>query len=138
MRRGPVAVFLSTLVSAGSAAAGTPCPPHQAGAPYPWSTNEVMSGDKWADVELDVDPSGKATACRVANSNMSREDNFWTCGAMQAQGHYNPVMKGGTAVAGTIHTKMTLVGMRHRDADMAARKKWFREHPQERWDCYPE
>ena len=87
---------------------------------------------------LDLDATGKATACRIIKSNMSREDNFWTCGAMQAQGQYNPVMKDGVAAAGTIQTKMTLVGMRHRDADMAARKKWFREHPQERWDCYPE
>jgi hypothetical protein len=30
------------------------------------------------------------------------------------------------------------LGMRHRDANAAARKRWFKEHPQERWDCYPE
>jgi len=128
----------SALLASSAAIAGTPCPPHQAGVPYPWTNNDFVSGDKWADVELDLDATGKATACRVVKSNMDREDNFWVCGAMQVQGQYDPVMKDGVAVAGTIHTKMNMPGSRHRDADMAARKKWFREHPQERWDCYPE
>ena len=60
------------------------------------------------------------------------------CGAMQVQGAYSPVMKDGVAVPGTITTKTVMVGMRHREANAAARKRWFKEHPGERWDCYPE
>ena len=127
-----------TNISSAAANAGASCPPHQGGAPYPWSSNELMTGDKWAEVELDVDATGTATSCRVVKSNMSREDNFGVCGAMQVQGQYDPPMKDGTLIAGKVQTKMLLEGMRHRDADMAARKRWFREHPQERWACYPE
>jgi hypothetical protein len=47
-------------------------------------------------------------------------------------------MKDGVAVPGTITTKTVMVGMRHREANAAARKRWFKEHPGERWDCYPE
>jgi hypothetical protein len=138
MRKLVKCVTIASLAAASPALAKEPCPPHQAGAPYPWSSNEVMTGDKWADVSLDLDTKGKATACRILKSNMSSEDNFWVCGAMQIQGQYNPVMKDGVAVAGTIQTKMVMDGMRHRDADMSARKRWFSEHPNERWDCYPE
>jgi hypothetical protein len=114
------------------------CPAHQPGAPYPWSVEGHFSGDQWADVELDLDAKGKATACRIFKSNMSREDNFWVCGAMQVQGQYDPVTKDGIAVPGTIKTKMVVQGMRHREANASARKRWFKEHPEERWDCYPE
>jgi hypothetical protein len=118
--------------------AGTACSPHQAGSPYPWEVKEHFSGDQWAEVSLDLNAQGKATACRVLKSNMSREDNFWVCGAMQVQGQYDPVMKDGVAVPGTIQTKTVMIGMRHREANAAARKRWFKEHPEERWDCYPE
>jgi hypothetical protein len=138
MRHRRVALFLAVFVVARPAMAGTACPPHQPGAGYPWEVEGHFSGDQEADVSLDLDVSGKATACRILKSNMSREDNFWVCGAMQAQGQYNPVMKDGVAVPGTIQTSMLVQGMRHRDANAAARKRWFREHPQERWDCYPE
>jgi hypothetical protein len=138
MSRFVMALSFVAVVTGSSAIAGAPCPAHQPGAAYPWSVDQLVTGDKWAEISLDVDANGKATACRILKSNMSREDNFWTCGAMQAQGQYSPVMKDGVAVSGTIKTKMVVEGMRHRDANAAARKRWFREHPQERWDCYPE
>jgi hypothetical protein len=134
-----VGVFaLASMTGSAPAFAGNPCPPHQAGEPYPWEIRGQISGDQWAEVSLDLDAKGKATACRVLKSNMSREDNFWVCGAMQVQGQYDPVMKDGVAVPGTITTKTVMMGMRHRDANAAARKRWFKEHPEERWDCYPE
>ena len=137
---GKMLAIAAVLSAAGSSPvlAGTACPPHQAGASYPWEVEGHFSGDQWADVELDLDAKGKATACRVLKSNMSREDNFWVCGAMQVQGQYHPVMKDGVAIAGTIQTKTVGLGMRHREANAQARKRWFKEHPDERWDCYPE
>ena len=131
-------VALLSGAGSSSVAAGTACSPHQAGAAYPWEVDEQFSGDQWAEVSLDLNAQGKATACRVLKSNMSREDNFWVCGAMQVQGQYDPVMKDGVAVPGTLQTKTVMLGMRHREANAAARKRWFKEHPQERWDCYPE
>ncbi len=129
---------LLSIAGSSPALAANGCPVIQPGAPYPREVKEHFSGDQWADVELDLDAKGKATACRVLKSNMSREEIFWVCGAMQVQGQYKPAMKDGVAVAGTIKTKMVMEGMRHRAANAAARKRWFKEHPQERWDCYPE
>jgi hypothetical protein len=132
------ALALVGLAASSPAISGTACPPHQPGAPYPWEVQGQFSGDQWTEVELDLDAKGKATGCRVLKSNMSSEDNFWVCGAMQVQGQYDPVMKDGVAVPGTIKSKTVMMGMRHREANAAARKRWFREHPTERWDCYPE
>jgi hypothetical protein len=132
------ALAFAAVATSSPAISGAPCPPHRAGAPYPWEVKGHFSGDQWADVELDLDPKGKATACRVLKSNLSREDNFWACGALQVQGRYDPVMKDGVAVPGTINTKFLMEGMRRRAANAAARKRWFKEHPEERWDCYPE
>jgi hypothetical protein len=132
-------VLASALALVSSASfAGTPCPPLRPGEPYPWTNNEFMTGDKWADMELDLDATGKVVGCRITKSNMSSEDGFFVCASMRVQGREQPVMKDGVAVPGTITSKMMMPGMRHQDADMAARKHWFREHPNERWDCYPE
>src|SRR3982751_1104356 len=85
--------LLLGLAAFSPAMAETPCPALQPGAPYPWTTDEFMSGDKWADMELDLDVKGKVQACRVLKSNMSREDGFFACASMQVQGQEEPVMK---------------------------------------------
>lgn len=132
------ALAVMAVITSTPAMSGTACPPHRAGEGYPWEVKGHFSGDQWADVELDLDAKGKATACRVLKSNLSREDNFWACGALQVQGQYDPVMKDGVAVPGTIKTQFLMERMRRRSANAAARKRWFKEHPGERWDCYPE
>jgi hypothetical protein len=139
MHRLVVKVFAGALTLASSASfAATPCPALRPGEPYPWTSDEFVTGDKWADMELDLDATGKVVGCRITKSNMTSEDGFFVCASMKVQGREQPVMKDGLAVPGSIPSKMMMQGIRHRDADMAARKKWFREHPQERWNCYPE
>lgn len=125
-------------LAAHSAAAAATCPEIVPGAPYPWEVKGHFSGDKYADLSIDIDETGKVTDCRVIKSNMSREDNFWTCGAIRAQGKEKPQIKDGVPVRVTRTVQMIQLGMRHQQANTAARKRWFKEHPEERWDCYPE
>ena len=135
-----ILVWLAPLgaLSIHSASAAATCPDLVPGAAYPWEVEGHFSGDKWADLSIDIDETGKVTACRVLKSNMDNEERFWTCGALRAQGKYPPAMKDGVPTKVTHQTKMVQLGMRHQQANTAARKRWFREHPQERWDCYPE
>ena len=126
------ALSFSTTVNA------APCPQLVPGVPYPWDVQGHFSGDKWADVSIDIDEAGKVTGCRVLKSNMDSEERFWTCGAVRAQGKYPPTMNNGVPTRVTRESKIVQIGMRHRQANSAARKRWFKEHPQERWDCYPE
>lgn len=128
----------TALSAATAASAGTPCPPHKAGEAYPWEVNQLMSGDQWADLSIDLDAKGKVTGCKVIKGNLESEMGFYICQATARDGEFDPVTKDGVPVAGSRTTHFVLQGMRHRDANAAARKKWFNEHPQERWNCYPE
>lgn len=132
------AFLLLSFVVSSPLAASTPCPPHKAGEAYPWEVKDLMDGDHWADVAIDVDAKGKPTGCKVVKGNLESDDGFFVCRSMTAQGEFDPVMKDGAAVAGTIQTHMVLQGMRHRDANAAARKRWFATHPDERQSCFPD
>src|SRR3954451_25119950 len=103
MDRLVVKVFAGALTLASSASiAATPCPALRPGEPYPWTSNELITGDKWADMELDLDTNGKVVGCRITKSNMSSEDGFFVCASMRVQGRERPVMKDGGAIPGTI------------------------------------
>jgi len=130
-------VLLSLLASP-AIADKAPCPPHKAGAPYPWESEGLMEGDHWADIAIDLDAHGKVTGCRVVKGNLESDEGFYMCRAYTNQGEFDPLMKDGVAIAGTIQTHSMLKGMRHQDADESARKRWFAAHPQERQSCYPE
>jgi hypothetical protein len=138
LKRIMVLTAASVAVFHPHAAAAAQCPDLVPGAPYPWDVEGHFSGDQHAELSIDIDEKGKITACRVIKSNMSREDNFWTCGALQAQGKEKPEIRDGVPVKSTRTVQMTTIGMRHAQANATARKKWFKEHPEERWDCYPE
>ena len=128
---------LAALAAHTGAAAAT-CPQLVPGAPYPWEVEGHFSGDKWADLSIDIDETGKITGCRVLKSNMDREERFWACAALRVQGKETPVLKDGVPTRVTRETKFVQLGMRHQQANTAARKRWFKANPQERWDCYPE
>jgi hypothetical protein len=132
-------VFAAALFAPqAAAAADTPCPPHRAGEPYPWENNELMSGDQWGDFSLDLDAKGHVTGCRAVKGNLEAEMGFWICRSLSNQGEFSPLMKDGAPVAGSMIRHVVLQGMRHRDANAAARKRWFAAHPAERSSCYPD
>ena len=131
-------IILICAATSAQAADKTPCPHFRPGEPYPWVVNETMSGDQWGDLSVDLDTKGKPSGCRAIKGNLKPEMGFWVCRSILAQGEFDPVMKDGVPIAGSRIQHFVLEGMRHRDADAAARKRWFAAHPGERQDCYPD
>jgi hypothetical protein len=129
-----VAFFSGTAL----AAADKACPPHRPGQAYPWQSAEVMPGDEWADLYIDLDAKGRPTNCRIGKHKLNKESGFWMCRAMTAQGQFEPVMKDGVAVPGTVTRHFFLAGRKHRQIEAAARKQFFKDHPEERSSCYPD
>lgn len=60
------------------------------------------------------------------------------CNAQMRDGRYEPFMKDGQPIEGTVKISTSMMGRRHLARDDAARKLFFREHPAERSVCYPE
>jgi hypothetical protein len=132
-----VAMLASAAIGS-QALAATPCPPHKPGDPYPWSVDGLMSGDQWGDFSIELDAKGRVAGCKAIKGNLEAEMGFWVCRSITAQGEFNPIVKDGAAVAGAMVRHVFVEGMRHRDADAAARKRWFASHPSERSSCYPD
>lgn len=97
-----------------------------------------MSGDQWGDFSIGLDAKGKVTGCQAVKGNLESEMGFWICRSISAQGEFDPILKDGVPVAGNRIRHVVLEGMRHRDANAAARKRWFADHPNERSGCYPD
>jgi hypothetical protein len=116
-----------------TAFAKEPCPPRDPGAPYPWQTAEVMKGDLWGQFFIQVDAKGRPTGCRVGEHNMDGDTLWMTCEALKEQ--WRPPE--GTAFPTTSKIRMHMRGPRHRQIEEAARKRFFRENPGERPECYP-
>jgi hypothetical protein len=131
-------VFVVAFVSAPSWA-DTPCKRIPPGALYPWQTSERMQGDQWATLSIDIDTKGRPLNCRIIAGYIKDDElGHWFCNAVTRDGRFDPVVKDGQPVAGTVTRTMTLRGRRHTSQDDAARKAFFRENPTERAACYPE
>ena len=128
------------LMSGASVLAADNCPPHLPGAYYPWqlSADKPMPGDQWAWLYIDVDVNGKPKNCRVGEHKYEPETGFFMCRAVMASGQFEPVEKDGVAVEGTVKRYFTSAGRARKRADEAARRQWFKDHPQERPVCYPD
>ena len=115
------------------------CPEIKPGQAYPWQKgSELMPGDEWAYLHIDLDVKGRPKNCRVGKHQYKPETGYWMCRAMMAQGDFQPIIKDGVAVEGTVTRYMTVAGRQRRREEAAARKQWFKDHPQERPSCYPE
>ena len=127
--------FGAISLSSAEAPARVACPAPSA-RPLAWAITEVMSGDRYADVYIDLNDKGRATACRLGRNNLLGNDKFWVCNAFRQQwGSLAPAR----ADAGPITVKRRWIeyGAKHAAAERAARDKYFREHPYERSECYP-
>jgi hypothetical protein len=129
-----IAASLALFATSVSAAS---CPKLEPGQPYPWQSTELMPDDEWAYLFIDLDAKGRPKDCRVGKHKFKPETGFWMCRAMMAQGVYEPFMKDGVAVEGRVTRYMVLRGRQWRRAEAAARKKYFKDHPEERASCYP-
>lgn len=118
--------------------AAEPCPVFKPGQAYPWQKpGQLMVGDQWAYLYIDLDKKGRPKNCRVGKHKYGPEMGFWFCRAMMAQGDFEPIMKDGVAVEGTVTRFLSMPGRRRQREEEAARKQWFKDHPEERPSCYP-
>jgi hypothetical protein len=135
MRTSLTLFVLFSLSAAAPIAAKQPCPARPPG-PLPWAIEGTMSGDRFADVYIDIDDHGQPTACRMGQNNIPGDNKFWICQAFMTQFRTQTPAADGQP-RHTILRKYGEFGMRHSDAESAARSKFFREHPSERPECYP-
>jgi len=134
---GPL-VLCTALLAASSAAAGEPCPPHEAGASYPWDVKGMLPGDKYAWVFIDVDRTGRPLSCKVGDTNIFDSDTlFLLCGAYKADWRA-PAASAADPDRRTIKRDTVMIGSAHEKANQEARRAWFKAHPDERPSCYPE
>jgi hypothetical protein len=133
-------IALVGLFSIGSLAGAkdNACPKWEAGTRYPWQSSEILPGDQYATVILDVDRKGYPFRCTIGKNNYpDREFGIWICRA------YYLLWRGPEAAASDPDTRrlerFSLIdGSKHDLADRRARRLWFEQHPDERPACYPE
>jgi hypothetical protein len=126
-------VSAAACIGAAPVSAKEPCPPVPS--QLPWAIDQIMSGDQYADVYLDIDAKGKPTGCEMGQNNIAGDDKFFICKAFMEQWSTKSPTEVGKPT--TVLRKYVQYGMRHEDAESAARKKYFRDHPYEKPECYP-
>lgn len=140
MRRSGFLIGVAMIVGSAPLAAETaPCPTREAGASYPWQNNQdVMRGDRYAWVIIDVDRTGRPLRCGVGENNLPDPDQrFFLCNAYKGDWRAPPAAAGDPDIR-TIKRRTAMLGYEHAQANRKARKQWFRQHPAERQECYPE
>ena len=105
---------------------------------YPWQSTAMMPGDKFAWIYVDVDRTGRPLKCRMGENNiLDPEMRFRLCRAYSQDWRADPA-NSGDPDRRTIKRHFTLFGAAHDLANQKARKKFFKDHPEERPKCYPE
>ena len=135
-----LACMLGAAFLAGSAASAekAPCPVREVGSAYPWQNLKPMKGDRYAWVIIDVDRGGRPIRCGVGDNNLPDPDmRFFLCNAYKGDWRA-PAASAGDPEVRTIKRLTTMVGYEHQMADKKARRAWFKQHPEERSECYPE
>ena len=114
------------------------CTSWEPGSRYPWQSNAVMRGDRYTWIFLDVDRSGRAFRCEFGENNFpDPEMLFWLCKSYMDRWR-GPPAQGSDAKIRTLKRFSLIAGYDHHIADQNARKAWFKSHPEERPECYPE
>jgi hypothetical protein len=131
-------ICTALLVTSAVRAESKKCPSREQGS-YPWLERapQVIDGDLWAWVYLDLDNHGFVLRCYFGGSNISGpETRSDVCRSFVSGWRATPLMKDGTAVAGTTKRFFILAGKKHRKLYDEARKQWFAEHPEDSPSCY--
>jgi hypothetical protein len=135
---GAFALSAAFFTASASAADKAPCPPHEAGAFYPWQNSGMVKGDKYAWVYIDVDRTGRPLRCKIGENNIFDEfARFQLCNAYTADWRA-PAASPGDPDTRTIKKQTIMIGSDHQLADQKARRAWFKAHPEERSECYPD
>jgi hypothetical protein len=131
-------ILLGLAATSSAALTKVDCPKREAGAGYPWQSLDPIKGDHYAWVIVDVDRSGRAIRCGIGDNDISDpETRFRACLAYKDDWRAPPAGPTDPAIR-TIKRHFTLLGYEHQMADQKARKAWFKAHPEERQDCYPD
>ncbi len=139
MKPATALLFASTLLfGAPASAEKAPCPPREAGQAFPWQNLKPMKGDGSAVVLIDVDKSGRPLKCGLGKNDIpDPETRFRLCRSYMEDWR-GPAAAEGDPPVRTIKRQFTMLGYEHQMADQKARKLWFKQHPNERSECYPE
>jgi hypothetical protein len=133
-----LAVCAVWFVGSAAVAGEAQCPKWEAGARYPWQTSEIMRGDKFGWVIMEVDRYGAPASCRIGKNNfLDVETGMFLCKA------YSERWRGPKAAPSDpdrrVFTRFSLLpGYDRTIADRKARRQWFKNRPGERPECYPE
>ena len=150
MRKLVAGVAGALVVIACPALAKAPCPPNKFSPPYPWFISDMMTGDRFAEIYLDIDKAGKPLNCRMGQNNIPGDDKFFVCKAFLEQWSTSPQpndsavgpppanLPVGSPIKATVHRQLLAYGDKHRKAERGARAKFFQQHPEERPECYPD
>jgi hypothetical protein len=137
MKRLTAAICVTSLFIAASAVARPACPPREAGSAYPWQSFQPMRGDQQAVVFIDVDRTGHPLRCAVGKNNIpDPETRFRLCRTFMDDWQAPAAAPSDPAIR-TIKRDFTMLGNDHQLADEKARKQFFKDHPEERPECYP-
>lgn len=149
MRKLVTSLAAGLAMIASPTVAKQPCPPNKFQPPYPWFIGETMSGDRYADIYLDIDKAGKPLNCRMGKNNIPGDDKFFVCNAFIQQWSTSPQpndpevgpppsnIPKGSPIKATVHRQLLSYGEKHTKAERDARTSFFQQHPEERPECYP-
>ncbi|MEO7634635.1 MAG: hypothetical protein ABIS38_03180 [Sphingomicrobium sp.] len=133
-----LAIAAAISLAAPAAAQQSRCPTWEAGTRYPWQSTEIMAGDRFAWIRLEVDRRGYPIRCRVAKNNYpDAESRVWLCKQYYEEWR-GPRAAASDAKVRTLERLSLIPSHRRALADRKARAAWFAQHPQERPKCYPE
>ena len=136
MERFVASLLIGSALFAAPAFAHDRCPPDELGPNYPWFTEEIMRGDMYSEVFLDVDRQGKPTGCSVGKNNVTRDQEYRACAVYLRGWAMDPPPA--RAKFPIVVQKLFLVRSKtHIRTERAARAAFFAQHPELRPECYP-
>ena len=136
-----IATLSSLAFGNASSFAKVACPERPLGSlSYPWLIEDVMEGDRYAEIYLDVTKSGEPLACRIGKTNIrSDSEKFNVCRAFMTTRGWREGVDQSIPDSGrtTIKRKYVAYGAKHQKAERAARKLYFQQHPDVSPKCFP-
>jgi len=132
-----VTLYAALSLASAATAEKTACPPREMGQSYPWESSELMRGDKYAWIYIDVDRDGWPLQCKIGDNNVTEYMRFQLCNAY-TKNWRAPAASQGDPDHRTLKRYTLVISSAHQLANENARRAWFKQHPDERPACYPE
>lgn len=98
---------------------------------------ELMRGDYYANVYIDIDRTGRPLQCKIGQTNIEETDRFWICNAFMQQFRTQPPVELAKGERTTIERRFVSYGDEHRKAERKAKKEFLQKNPSAKTGCYP-